>query len=539
MLGIGGVTAPAQHVANASALRASLVGFFLAFWEHVLEDRGGLRLLLLDDPQELLDEENRERLAHALGDLLQVGAQLIVTTYDRKFADLAARLRRLRSKIDHRSVEPVTRIRPIVQTPVCVMEIARLEKARAEDPDDPVIARDYASECRLFVEARIGDIFDDAAHPASSAYTSQPTLSDHLGRLRRLISTPPIELFRSPTLKALAEHPGLAEGAAALALLNKAHHQKDHIRPQDVALVADDLVEIRKLSERAHEACRMWRRREKEERPKAHIAPLVPMKRPKVSVMVQPDLAAFTQGSSSGGSQAEPELIVDETWFDGKALFLLRCDNFGFAAPQGSAIIVEADADAVEDRRLVVARTGTRSYARRLLRSPESGMLGLSAETSNPYRRPPTVFTSETEVLLHRVVGVIIHHKAMAHPRDREEAVSLADVGVLDRIEAAYEVRDESAIPLALPRQIALGGSPISLDQFDVYRGELAALHLDDDTSVFKRVGAALPKPLSHLRQFESIGGLGESQVLAVGVPAAGFRTVVHARLIVGVLYHH
>jgi len=29
----GGVSAPAQHVSNASALRASLVGFFFAFWE--------------------------------------------------------------------------------------------------------------------------------------------------------------------------------------------------------------------------------------------------------------------------------------------------------------------------------------------------------------------------------------------------------------------------------------------------------------------------------------------------------------------------
>jgi hypothetical protein len=36
----GGVSAPAQHVTNASALRASLVAFFLAFWEHVLKERG-------------------------------------------------------------------------------------------------------------------------------------------------------------------------------------------------------------------------------------------------------------------------------------------------------------------------------------------------------------------------------------------------------------------------------------------------------------------------------------------------------------------
>ncbi|MEI9933202.1 MAG: hypothetical protein WDM89_22390 [Rhizomicrobium sp.] len=55
----GGISAPAQHVVNASALRASLVGFFLAFWQYVLNERGGLMTLLLDDPQELLDTENR------------------------------------------------------------------------------------------------------------------------------------------------------------------------------------------------------------------------------------------------------------------------------------------------------------------------------------------------------------------------------------------------------------------------------------------------------------------------------------------------
>ena len=41
-VGSNGISAPAQHVSNASALRASLVGFFFAFWEHVHNARGGL-----------------------------------------------------------------------------------------------------------------------------------------------------------------------------------------------------------------------------------------------------------------------------------------------------------------------------------------------------------------------------------------------------------------------------------------------------------------------------------------------------------------
>ena len=40
----GGISAPAQHVSNASALRASLVAFFFAFWEYILKVRGGLAI---------------------------------------------------------------------------------------------------------------------------------------------------------------------------------------------------------------------------------------------------------------------------------------------------------------------------------------------------------------------------------------------------------------------------------------------------------------------------------------------------------------
>ena len=67
---------------------------------------------------------------------------------------------------------------------------------------------------------------------------------------------------------------------------------------------------------------------------------------------------------------------------------------------------------------------------------------------------------------------------------------------------------------------------------------KINTLALDDGSSIFKRVGAALPSELSHLRQFESIGGLGSSQILSVGKPHPGFRSVTSARLIVGVLYH-
>ena len=92
--------------------------------------------------------------------------------------------------------------------------------------------------------------------------------------------------------------------------------------------------------------------------------------------------------------------------------------------------------------------------------------------------------------------------------------------------------------PLALEKQVVLGGGGIELDELGRYKDAFVALTLDDGSSIFKRVGTALPGELAHLQQFESIGGLGSSQVLSVGKPHKGFRSVMNARTIIGVLYH-
>jgi len=76
------------------------------------------------------------------------------------------------------------------------------------------------------------------------------------------------------------------------------------------------------------------------------------------------------------------------------------------------------------------------------------------------------------------------------------------------------------------------------MDTLGQKKDALVALTLDDGSSIFKRVGEALPGEMSHLRQFESIGGMGSSQVLSIGKAHPGFRRVENARLIIGVLYH-
>lgn len=140
-------------------------------------------------------------------------------------------------------------------------------------------------------------------------------------------------------------------------------------------------------------------------------------------------------------------------------------------------------------------------------------------------------------MILHQVVGVIFNHRvAIGH--NKNEAVQIDDPGLLQRVEVSHRIKEDSAIPLALPGQIVIGGKIILPQELGQHKDALVALQLDDGSSIFKRVGNALPGSLSHLRQFESIGGLGTSLILSLGKPQPGIKSVQAARLISGVLYH-
>jgi AAA domain len=535
----GGVSAPAQHVTNASALRASLVAFFLAFWQHVLKERGGLMTLVLDDPQELLDDENREKLAAALFHLVDASAQLVVTSYDPRFCARVSRLA-IPSGVGHFEVHPATRLQPRVRTtsprPMIAKRKAQFDADRnAEEP-----AREFADDCRVFIEAKLGDMFDDPAHAAWTIDNPNPTLATFIHRLRPLVKSGPQGMFSASVFRKFVDHPALVDNSLVIELMNKAHHgRRQEIRAADVAQCADQLSDLLEIVEEMYEECYRWRRRDapSSQPSRVTVPALSPMTRPELNVLVCPDLAAFTQQGPTGESQDSPECL-DPGLFDSAVAYYLRRPNFGFAAPLGSIAIVEAIPGPAADRRLVIARHGNAVYARRILRSANSGMIGLTADIPDPRKRTPkTVFLPETEFAIHQVFGIIFDHTIeVAHGQDEAELVDVSEV--LNRIKIAFRVVGESAVPLALDKQVVLGGSPIELQELGRHEDALVALTLDDGSSIFKRVGAALPGELSYLRQFESIGGLGSSQVLCVGKTHQNIRSVTNARAIVGVLYH-
>jgi hypothetical protein len=141
------------------------------------------------------------------------------------------------------------------------------------------------------------------------------------------------------------------------------------------------------------------------------------------------------------------------------------------------------------------------------------------------------------ETQLHRVVGIIFDD--LPPPVGKQEAVQIEDAPSLRKVVTAYRVRDESALPLALPGQIVLGGATIRPGDLGSHEGKFVALTLTDGSSIFKRVGPTLPG-LKSLRQFDSIGGLGASEVVVTEAVEGQFeklRVMESARHVLGVIY--
>ena len=537
-VGSNGVSAPAQHVSNASALRANLVGFYLAFWEHVHKARGGLKLLILDDPQELLDDDNRDRLARTLPEIVKVGAQLVLTTHNRLFARMSVAEARKADLVEHRSVHPVNEMRAVVKTAPAIEELDSKRAAFEQNVDDAAKAQDYVIEARVFIEQRLADLFDDPAYPAFSAPSKAPAFADYLGRLRGLVRKPPNELFRKKSIIDFCNDVAMKDGSACLALLNKAHHHdKSKISYKDVKDEAEHLKRLRGRIEDVHEEFRRWKWRDAAASP-TNIVLLKSANHPTFAVDIHPDLAAFTGAPSKGVSQDEANDTFDSVWFKNKSLFYLKNDNMGFAAPATSIVVVESESKPGNDRNLVIALHKGEVLARRLLRPQGDAVaLALAAQTPDPRKSPPTRMLDPSETQIHRVVGVLFDE--LPPPMGKQEAVQIDNAPSLQKILTAYRVRDESALPLALAGQIVLGGKAILPVDLGANEGRFVALTLTDGSSIFKRIGKTLPG-LKLLRQFESIGGLGASEVIATEAVEGQFsdlRVMEYARQVIGVIY--
>jgi hypothetical protein len=249
------------------------------------------------------------------------------------------------------------------------------------------------------------------------------------------------------------------------------------------------------------------------------------------------DIAAFVKSGVSDASQDMSCETLDDGWFEGKSLYYIRGETLGFAIPSGSVAVVEAEPYPGRDQNLVIARDRNQVFARRLSRSPGSIDISLAALMPDPRQSRPTMTYDESKIRLHRVVGAIFTD--MPPPTGKGEATPVDEVTELLAVKVAYRVKEESAIPLALPGQIVLGGEQLTAAQLNSLEGALVAVTLGDGACVFKRLGSRLPGRFSQLLQLETIGGLGSSVVVATEVSeqAHDVPIALSVRRVVGVLY--
>lgn len=243
---LGDVRGNAAHVTNSSRQRAQLFSFVLALTEHIWHRSGGLRLVLLDDPQTLFDEDNQIRLAKGLVARAADGFMPLIVTFDKVFAERLGRAGKMTfgspvsAKVSRWEIVP----RPDNESPCAVKPhrnplITERDNWRALKSDHSRIDR-YCSEARKFIERTLVKLLNESNAPV----TNFPTLEPLAGQLRRLMANPNSSQSSLPFKNLLALLPDGIQGKEALGeALNWSHHFQGEDLRQHHAEAVDSLVE--------------------------------------------------------------------------------------------------------------------------------------------------------------------------------------------------------------------------------------------------------------------------------------------------------
>lgn len=346
--------------------------------------------------------------------------------------------------------------------------------------------------------------------------------------------------FSSPVFSEMVSCSALAKDSEVVRLMNESHHGNAHlITYNDVFQVGGDLKHVLNLVHSAHEEYERWLRRDPPESTPAKSDVAVQGRNLSFRVPHVSVLAASTADSPLWeAAEADEPFSCD--WLVNHAIYINTTDNFGFSGRRNCRVIVDLDDENPVDRSLVIALYGGTAYARRLSRPDGNfSQVVLTAETSDPTKRPPVLLLPASEVRLLPVVGVLLDDRPVFPRPNGEAEIDNASRTLGDDVKIASTVRGESALPFALEGQTILGGRQVFPAEMLSLEGNVVALATSDGC-VLKRVGKTLAGE-PHVRQFESIGGLGES-ILARTEEVEDDRfsklpLVDSAREILGVLY--
>ena len=341
-----------------------------------------------------------------------------------------------------------------------------------------------------------------------------PTLSDYVDKIRNLNHTGS-EPFNHQVFNSLIEGTALkSNDTDFMSLINESHHgSSSNIAYGDITdCIKIDIKKILRHINDAHSVYESWLMREKifmlDKQPckpssSKHLCFNVPL---------YENIAAASNNmareSDSSFEEFNHELLGEY------AIYQLRTNNFGFAAGIGYKAIVKLKEEPIQPNSLVIALHKNRVLARRYSKTNDGNTIVLNSEMLDFKRRPPSLVLSIEEVRLLEIMGFLFDDKDYGNnDNNKDEAILLETYNLTEKITMACKVRGDSAIPLALEGQVILGGSQIFPKDFDGNIGKLIALATNENEQVFKRIGNCVgPKNYSHLRIFDTIGGLGNSK---------------------------
>nr|WP_247886372.1 ATP-binding protein [Azospirillum brasilense] len=506
----GGVAGDAAQITNSSRQRAQLFSFVLALTQYVWERDGGLRFVLLDDPQSLFDEDNQRNLAKGLVACARQEFKPFVLTFDRVFSARVARAGDLRfgaavsekvarwDLVARPDEYDMVRLDPH-QDQIIIKRQAWLGRKSTE-----AVIQDYCSEARKFVERTLVAFLNEGKDPVYDHPTLQP-----LGKKLHALTGDAARPYSREPFKAILSL--LPDGAPDKTLLNEAlnwsvHFQAEDMRQKHAEAVDGMLDAFLEHREQCLAILHHW----PEEAPKkdARVVPFPNARAPAHTIQLVGQLAA-SDGEGVPANETPPDaerLRIDP---DRHSMFAVGTAAEWLPPPidPGTLLIVEPLTGKPRAHDLVLAWDTVVGEARvgwcKL--ETEAERIVLSGYAGHFHK----VYPREGVELRRVVCGLF---GALPQARKPCEPVDRAD-GLPPLLRALEISQGDSAEPLLRKGDKALVGRSVLLDQLDGHPAPAFAFRLSDDTQVLKRLDRHCSIP-GH-RQLLPVGDKGSGHVVA------------------------
>jgi hypothetical protein len=534
----------AHHVMNASALRAYLSAVVLALRQQVWTRVGGLSVVLMDDPQDLLDPGNVANLAATVPHLIAAGMNPLIVSNDFGFIPAIEAFVGAHTSLSGRTelweFSAISTSKCTVSLAPVVDEVrTRCDQWQKTDVNDVTLAREFVHPVRVRIELKLWDLL--ASDPA---VLQDPSLGDLLGKIanaRKQGAKP----FNEEPFRRLLELPALRPGAPFRDVINKAHHGRAvQITPAEADIVQQEYEEVFS----AIDACWLAYARFMGRLPPEAAVAEARRETPEMKVIRLPIKPVSVVGQLAARPTGAPLTNIDDATdkFDlsslgNVSLYTLRASTLGLVAFPGQTLIVSATAE-VRNGDLALIRTPGKTYARRVgIDKADPSRIALETMPSASPRVPPTHFVQRSSAHVNKVVGVLFDDVTAAKSQD--EAVEAVHSPILDDVIAAAGVKGDSAFPVAPDGgHVLLGKAP----DLSLLGGRILAVVTRADGfsteyyAFLKRLGKQMPGSRS-VFYLENVGQSGEGEFVqfidARAIPVADIPIVQQTWKVLGTIF--